>query len=97
MYTDFCMRCHMPDGKGVKGAYPPLANADYLLNKRFESIKAIKYGLSGPIVVNGVNYNLNMEKMGLDNQEIAEIMNYILNSWGNKTEKLVTEKEVDEV
>jgi hypothetical protein len=38
-----------------------------------------------------------MEKMGLDNQEIAEIMNYILNSWGNKTEKLVTEKEVDEV
>ena len=97
LYEDFCMRCHMTDGKGVKGAYPPLANADYLLNKRLESIKAIKYGLSGPIVVNGVDYNLNMEKMGLDNQEIAEIMNYILNSWGNKTEKLVTEKEVDEV
>ena len=75
--------------------YP--CNQDYLLNKRLESIKAIKYGLSGPIVVNGVDYNLNMEKMGLDNQEIAEIMNYILNSWGNKTEKLVTEKEVDEV
>ena len=97
LYEDFCMRCHMSDGKGVEGAYPPLANADYLLNKRIESIKAIKYGLSGPIVVNGINYNLNMEKMGLDNQEIAEIMNYILNSWGNKTEKLVTEKEVDEV
>ena len=39
------MRCHITDGKGVKGAYPPLANADYLLNKRLESIKAIKYGL----------------------------------------------------
>jgi mono/diheme cytochrome c family protein len=87
----------MSDGKGVPGAFPPLANADYLLNKRTESIKAIKYGLSGPIIVNGINYNLNMEKMGLDNQEIADIMNYILNSWGNKTEKLVTEKEVDEV
>jgi len=87
----------MTDGKGVEGAYPPLANADYLLNKRIESIKAVKYGLSGPIVVNGVNYNLNMENMGLDSQEIADVMNYILNSWGNKSEKSVTEKEVDEV
>ena len=68
-----------------------------MLNKRIESIKAVKYGLSGPIVVNGVNYNLNMENMGLDNQEIADVMNYILNSWGNKSEKSVTEKEVDEV
>ena len=97
LYEDFCVRCHMTDGKGVKGAYPPLANADYLLNKRIESIKAVKYGLSGPIVVNGVNYNLNMENMGLDSQEIADVMNYILNSWGNKSEKSVTEKEVDEV
>jgi hypothetical protein len=38
-----------------------------------------------------------MEKTGLDNQEIADVMNYILNSWGNKTEKLVTENEVDKV
>ena len=97
LYEDFCVRCHMSNGKGVEGAYPPLANADYLINKRIESIKAIKYGLSGPIVVNGVNYNLNMEKTGLDNQEIADVMNYILNSWGNKTEKLVTENEVDKV
>ncbi|MDA7717307.1 cytochrome c [Flavobacteriaceae bacterium] len=97
LYEDFCVRCHMTDGKGVEGAYPPLANADYLLNKRIESIKAVKYGLSGPIVVNGVNYNLNMENMGLDSQEIADVMNYILNSWGNKSEKSVTEKEVDEV
>jgi len=97
LYEDFCVRCHMTDGKGVEGAYPPLANADYLLNKRIKSIKAVKYGLSGPIVVNGVNYNLNMENMGLDSQEIADVMNYILNSWGNKSEKSVTEKEVDEV
>ena len=47
--------------------------------------------------MNGVNYNLNMENMGLDSQEIADVMNYILNSWGNKSEKSVTEKEVDEV
>ena len=56
VYEDFCMQCHMPDGKGVEKAFPPLANSDYLMNKRKESIKAIKYGLTGEITVNGKKY-----------------------------------------
>ena len=58
-----------------------------------ESIKALKYGgIDGEIIVNGVKYNSRMEKMGLYDDEIADIMNYTLNSWGNKYEKRITEE-----
>ena len=97
IYNDFCMQCHMPNGEGVPKAIPPLAKSDYLINNRLESIKAIKYGLSGEITVNGKTYNSAMAAQGLDNQEIANVMNYITNSWGNKNTTLISEEEVSKV
>ena len=94
VYMSMCVTCHLPNGKGMGKIYPPLANADYLLEKREESIRAVKYGLKGKIVVNGVTYNNMMAPLGLDDNEVADVMNYILNSWGNKSDKIVTEKEV---
>lgn len=94
VYKDFCITCHMADGKGVEGTFPPLAGADFLLKKREESIKAVKFGMSGEIIVNGKTYNNIMSNLGLYDDEIADVMNYILNSWGNKSAKMVTEKEV---
>jgi mono/diheme cytochrome c family protein len=58
------------------------------------SIKGLKYGLSGPIVVNGEEYNGVMQEQGLDDVEIADVMNYILNNWGNEHKEMVTEKQV---
>ena len=97
IYNGFCMQCHMPNGEGVPKAIPPLAKSDYLINNRLESIKAIKYGLSGEITVNGKTYNSAMSAQGLDNQEIANVMNYITNSWGNKNTSLISEEEVSKV
>tara|TARA_B100001094_G_scaffold244284_1_gene240578 strand:- start:6418 stop:6810 length:393 start_codon:yes stop_codon:yes gene_type:complete len=95
LYEDFCVRCHMPNGKGQKGIIPPLAKSDFLFKHMEESIKALKYGgIDGEIIVNGVKYNSRMEKMGLYDDEIADIMNYTLNSWGNKYEKRIREKDV---
>ncbi|NKI27745.1 cytochrome c [Arenibacter sp. 6A1] len=94
IYTDFCVNCHMSKGEGVTNTFPPLANSDYLLKKREESIRGIKYGQQGPIVVNGINYNGTMAPMGLADEEIADVMNYILHSWGNKSDKTVTPEEV---
>jgi len=94
VYMSMCVSCHLPNGKGMGKIYPPLANADYLLEKREESIRAVKYGLKGKIVVNGVTYNNMMSPLGLDDKEVADVMNYILNSWGNKSDKIVTVKEV---
>lgn len=97
IYNDFCNLCHMPNGKGVPKTFPPLANSDYLMNKRIESIKAIKYGLSGAIEVNGKTYNMTMTRLGLKDAEVADVMNYITNSWGNENSSLITEKEVSKI
>ncbi len=97
VFEDFCMQCHMADGKGVPKAFPPLANSDYLMKKRKESIKAIKFGMSGEIIVNGQKYNTAMAPLGLSNKEVADVMNYITNSWGNKNDKMVTEDEVSKI
>ncbi|MAV04808.1 MAG: cytochrome C [Flavobacteriaceae bacterium] len=95
LYQDFCLRCHMPDGQGQIGIIPPLAKSDFLFKHMEESIKAIKFGgIDGEITVNGVKYNSKMEKMGLYDDEIADIMNYTLNSWGNKYEKRIKEEYV---
>ena len=93
IYDDFCLQCHMSNGEGVKGAFPPLAKSDYL-NDIDQSIHAIKYGLKGPIKVNGVSYNGNMINQGLDEEEIADVMNYILNNWGNSSTLIITEEKV---
>ena len=95
LYEDFFVRCHMPDGKGQKGIIPPIAKSDFLFKHMEESIKALKFGgIDGEIIVNGVKYNSRMEKMGLYDDEIADIMNYTLNSWGNKYDKIIKEDYV---
>ncbi|PKP17256.1 MAG: cytochrome C [Bacteroidetes bacterium HGW-Bacteroidetes-23] len=96
VYADFCMQCHLGNGKGSE-TVPPLAASDWLVNKRKESIHAVKYGQSGPIKVNGKNYNGKMSPMGLTDEEVADVMNYIMNSWGNKQSKMVTVSEVKAV
>lgn len=94
IYTNFCMQCHLPKGQGVPNIYPPLAGSNWLSEKRTASIHAVKYGLEGEIKVNGKTYNNVMLPLGLTDQEIADVMNYIMTSWGNTQEKPVTVEEV---
>ena len=94
IYNDFCVQCHLDNGEGVSGVFPPLAKSDYLLNNIEMSIRGLKYGLSGPIVVNGEEYNGVMQNQGLDNLEIADVMNFILNNWGNESKEIITENQV---
>jgi len=97
IYQDFCLQCHLDRGKGISGVFPPLVESDYLMNNIDLSIRGVKYGLSGPIVVNGEEYDGVMQNQGLDNEEIADVMNYILNSWGNKSTDLITEERVSNI
>ena len=94
IYNDFCVQCHLDNGEGVSGVFPPLAKSDYLLNNIEMSIRGLKYGLSGPIVVNGEEYDGVMQNQGLDNLEIADVMNFILNNWGNENKEIITENQV---
>jgi mono/diheme cytochrome c family protein len=97
VYEDFCMVCHGPDGKGIAGQFPPLAGSDYLSKKRKESIHGVKFGQSGEMIVNKIKYNNVMPALGLSNQEVADVMNYVMTSWGNKQKVKVTEEEVEKI
>ena len=97
VYDDLCITCHLTNGKGVPKAFPPLANADYLRDNQEASIKGVKNGMSGEIVVNGITYNSAMATLGLSDEEVADVMNYINNSWGNKYGKLITPEEVTNI
>jgi mono/diheme cytochrome c family protein len=95
LYTRLCANCHQENGEGLRGLVPPLANSDFLSTHRSELPCVIKIGLKGTIVVNGVTYG-SQEMTGLGNAteyEIANILNYVHTSWGNK-EKIWTADEV---
>ncbi|HMI05230.1 MAG TPA: cytochrome c [Pedobacter sp.] len=96
IYAETCISCHMGDGRGVSGSFPPLAKSDFLVKTPERAISAIKFGLQGKIQVNGTEYNNVMPNPGLANDEIADVMNYIRNLWGNTSnKKMITEEMVD--
>ena len=97
IYQDFCLQCHLTTGAGVSGVFPPLKDSDYLMNNIDKSIAGIKFGLKGEIVVNDEIYDGVMVKQGLDDEEIADVMNYILNQWGNSYDAQITTQQVSEV
>ncbi|WP_426429765.1 c-type cytochrome [Winogradskyella sp. HB-48] len=97
VYEDLCITCHMGNGEGAPKVFPPLAQSDYLKENQEASIKGIKEGMSGEIVVNGITYNSVMAPLGLSDEEVADVMNYINNSWGNSYGKFITTEDVTKV
>ena len=97
IYEDFCVQCHLNNGEGIEKIYPPLNNSDYLLENIDKSIYSIKYGLKGEITVNGIKYDGVMISQGLEDTEIADVMNYITNSWDNNLNIQITKKRVSEL
>ncbi|MFV8226498.1 c-type cytochrome [Christiangramia aquimixticola] len=94
IYSDLCVTCHLPTGKGIPGTYPPLDGSDWLTEKREASIRGVKFGMQGPIEVNGEKYDNIMTPMGLNDQEVADALNYVMNSWSNNIDDMVTAEEV---
>ena len=61
------------------------------------AIENLINGLSGEIIVNGAKYNQVMPASGLDDQDIADVLNFVMNSWGNKAESTLTKAKVAKV
>jgi len=79
-----CFTCHQVNGQGLAPAFPPLANADYLLENKDRAIHQTIYGSQEPITVNGTTYpGKVMTKVEMTDQEVADVVNFVLNSWGN--------------
>jgi len=95
VYTLYCQNCHMEDGKGTPDINPPVAKADYLKKPAKTLIDVILKGQSGEVVVNGKKYNAIMPAQEyLSDEQIADVLNYIRNSWGNKIPGTITPASV---
>lgn len=92
IYVSQCQTCHMENGEGIEGVYPPLAKSDYLMADKKRSIVQVLEGASGEMVVNGVTYYGFMAGFSLNDKEVSDVLNYIRNSWANKGEPVKPEE-----
>jgi len=76
--------------------FPPLADSDYLKADKERAVRAVVKGLSGPITVNGKPYNNMMPPQDFSDEQIADVMTYVMNAWGNEF-GTVTTAEVKKV
>lgn len=83
-YITYCLSCHLDQGEGIEGIYPPLAKSDYLMADKNRAVRQILYGVNGEMVVNGKTYSGEMTGVELSDQEVSDVVNYIRNSFGNK-------------
>ncbi len=83
VYETYCMSCHQENGNGIEGAFPSLVKTGNLVDKN-RLVQIITKGMRGPIEVKGVKYNGEMAGVELTDKEVADVVNYIRNSWGNK-------------
>lgn len=84
IYLRNCVSCHMDQGEGLEGIFPPLAKSDYLLKDKKRAIQQTLYGVNTEMTVNGKVYNGEMNGFDLTDNEMSDLMNYIYNSFGNK-------------
>jgi nitrite reductase (NO-forming) len=81
-----CIACHQATGMGLPGSIPPLAGSDFLVkNEKDRIIGTVLTGLTGQVKVNGNVFNSVMPPWShLSDDDIANVLTYIFNSWGNQ-------------
>jgi len=93
VYQGTCSTCHQLDGRGLADVFPPLAESDYLMADKERSIEIVLQGLSGPIEVNGKPFNNVMVPLAyLTDHEIADVLTFVRNSFGNEGEPVDPEE-----
>lgn len=98
-----CVTCHQTTGLGMLNIYPPLVSSPWVTGSEERLIKVTLHGLWGPIEVNGVTYDpakgvppMTAFKAILNDNEVAAVLTYVRNTWGNKA-PVVTAEKVKEV
>lgn len=96
LFTSICAACHQPNGLGRANMFPPLAGSDFLNANKERAIRIVISGRQGEVVVNGLKYNNNMPSFPLTDEDIANVLTYVYNSFGNSGLE-VTPEEVKTV
>jgi nitrite reductase (NO-forming) len=92
VFMQNCSMCHQLDGKGLPGVFPPLAQSDFLMADKDRSVRIALRGLSGPITVNGATYDNLMPQLPLTDEQVANVLTFIRNSWGNQGDAISLEE-----
>jgi mono/diheme cytochrome c family protein len=95
IYLQRCMACHQVDGSGVPRLNPPLDGASTVKgNDKLKLVRIIIKGMTERVEIDGEYYDNNMSaNPDLTDTQIADVLNYIRNSWSNKA-SIVTAAEV---
>lgn len=86
VYLEYCKTCHQPNGQGMPGVYPPLANSDYIRSTaKTILIQEVVNGKHGKVTVNGKSYNGVMAPLPkkYTNEDVANVLTYVFSSFGN--------------
>jgi mono/diheme cytochrome c family protein len=103
VYMQSCMACHQMTGAGVPGAFPPLIGVDYVTGDPRRLTAIVLKGIVGPMKVKDIVYTAGMPNPELtfpilkDDKNVADVLNYVRNSWGNKAEPVITPEFVGKV
>ncbi len=84
VFHSVCAACHQASGLGIPGAFPPLAGSDFLNADKERAIRIVSGGLSGPVVVNGKDFNSQMPALGLSDEDVANVLTFVYSMWNNK-------------
>jgi len=83
LFTSICAACHQPTGRGMPNVFPPLAGSDFLNADKNRAIQTVIFGRQGEVVVNGLKFNNSMPSFPLNDQDIANVLTFVYNSFGN--------------
>jgi mono/diheme cytochrome c family protein len=93
IYEALCLNCHQATGQGLTGVYPPLAKSEWAAGDSQTLIKLTIHGLAGPTKVLGKDYGLvPMPPMGLDDQQLADVLTYVRSAFGNSAPAVKVEE-----
>jgi mono/diheme cytochrome c family protein len=85
VYLEQCLACHQADAGGVQGMNPPLIKTKYILGDKPTLVKIVLNGMTGDLDINGDTYhNVMAPHSDLSDQQIADVLTYVRNSFGNK-------------
>lgn len=85
VYLEQCLACHQVDLGGVQGMNPPLIKTKYVLGDKPTLVKIVLNGMTGDLDINGDTYhNVMAPHSDLTDQQIADVLTYVRNSFGNK-------------
>jgi mono/diheme cytochrome c family protein len=89
-----CVTCHQQTGAGIQGTFPPLTENAVVTGDKARLIRLVLHGLTGPVMVKGVQYNNVMPPWkSLSDAEMAAVLTYVRSNFGN-TADAVTAAEV---